>query len=104
MPAELSGLRSPLLRFFACAEAREVSQARLVHDATGARTYASIAEGARRSAGALGPLHGARVALLVSSGAAFVEAFFGVLAAGGCVVVLSPLHPHAETAYFCADA
>jgi malonyl-CoA/methylmalonyl-CoA synthetase len=29
---------------------------------------------------------------------------FGVLRAGGCLVVLSPLHPPPETAYFCSDA
>src|SRR5579884_1875572 len=54
--------------------------------------------GGRRS------LEGERVALLVSPGAAFVACFFGVLRAGGAVVVLSPLHPPPETAYFCGDA
>jgi len=44
------------------------------------------------------------VALLVSPGADFVCAFFGVLRAGGVVVVLSTLHPPPETQYFCDDA
>jgi malonyl-CoA/methylmalonyl-CoA synthetase len=51
-----------------------------------------------------GSLEGERVALLVSPGADFVSCLFGVLRAGGCVVVLSPLHPAPEMAYFFADA
>ena len=47
---------------------------------------------------------GERVAILVHPSADFVSAFFGVLLAGGCVVVLSPLHPAPETRYFCDDA
>ncbi|MBX3212062.1 MAG: AMP-binding protein [Labilithrix sp.] len=74
----------------------------------GARSYASVVRGAVATAAALtreGPLApGERVALLVHPSAGFVSAFFGVLLAGGCVVVLSPLHPAPETAYFCADA
>jgi malonyl-CoA/methylmalonyl-CoA synthetase len=49
-------------------------------------------------------LEGERVALLVRPGAAFLSCFFGVLRAGGVVVVLSPLHPKPETEYFCDDA
>jgi malonyl-CoA/methylmalonyl-CoA synthetase len=49
-------------------------------------------------------LEGERVALLVSPEATFVASFFGVLRAGGAVVVLSPLHPPPETRYFCDDA
>ncbi|MBX3199262.1 MAG: AMP-binding protein [Labilithrix sp.] len=74
----------------------------------GAHSYASVVRGAVATAAALtreGPLApGERVALLVHPSAGFVSAFFGVLLAGGCVVVLSPLHPAPETAYFCADA
>jgi len=40
----------------------------------------------------------------VSPGADFAACFFGVLRAGGAVVVLSPLHPPPETRYFCDDA
>ncbi len=43
---------------------------------------------------------GARVALLVTQGARWVEGFLGVLAAGGVVVPLSPLHPQAEQRWF----
>ncbi len=77
-------------------------------DAAGAHTYVAIDERSRRVAGAL--LGGARspasrrVALLVTPGADWVSAFYGVLRAGGCVVVLSPMHPAAETSYFCDDA
>jgi malonyl-CoA/methylmalonyl-CoA synthetase len=80
----------------------------LVHDAAGTTTWSQAIERAdsvarwlldgRRS------LEGERVALLVAPGAEFVAAFFGVLRAGGCVVVLSPLHPTPETAYFCDSA
>src|SRR5450432_3048012 len=61
------------------------------------RVAAGLLEG-RRS------LEGERVAMLVSPGADFLACMFGVLRAGGCLVVLSPLHPPPETAYFCADA
>ncbi len=65
--------------------------------AAGDRVAAALLDG-RRS------LEGKRVALLVSPGADFLACMFGVLRAGGCLVVLSPLHPPPETAYFCADA
>ncbi|MBI5535472.1 MAG: AMP-binding protein [Deltaproteobacteria bacterium] len=70
--------------------------------------YSAIVHGARACASALlegrDSLAGQRVALLASPGAGFVEAFFGILYAGGCAVVLSTLHPPAETAFFCSDA
>jgi malonyl-CoA/methylmalonyl-CoA synthetase len=96
---------SPLLsRFVDVARERHTA----VLDEEGAHTYAALEERSRRAAGALlageRSLRGRRVALLVSPGAAWVEAFFGVLRAGGCVVVLSPLHPAAESTYFCDDA
>ena len=47
---------------------------------------------------------GERVAIDCPPGAFFVAAFFGVLRAGGCVIVLSPQHPRAETEYFLGDA
>jgi malonyl-CoA/methylmalonyl-CoA synthetase len=61
------------------------------------RVAATLLQG-RRS------LEGERVALLASPGADFLACMFGVLRAGGCLVVLSPLHPPPETAYFCDDA
>jgi malonyl-CoA/methylmalonyl-CoA synthetase len=90
--------------------------------ATVSHTYREVAAGAMRIAGFLlrdpgspqgnvaratgarTTLGGERIALLVEPGAAFVEALFGVLSAGGCAVVLSPTHPAAETKYFCDDA
>ncbi len=59
---------------------------------------------AGRGTGARATLGGERVALLAEPGAAFVEGFFGILAAGGCVVVLSAMHPPAESKFFCDDA
>ncbi len=80
----------------------------IAHDARGTTTWAEALDRADRVAtGLLGgrrSLEGERVALLVSPGADFIVCLFGVLRAGGCVVVLSPLHPPPETAYFCADA
>jgi malonyl-CoA/methylmalonyl-CoA synthetase len=81
-----------------------------VVDASGAHAFADIDRRARGLATLLLArrdvrcLLGERVALLVSPGASFVEAFFGVLLAGGTVVVLSPLHPAPETTYFCDNA
>ncbi len=49
-------------------------------------------------------LEGAAVVMLVAPGAAFVEAFFGVLLAGGVAVPLSPQYPEAELAWFADDA
>lgn len=43
---------------------------------------------------------GQRVAMLVEQGAAWVEAFFGIVAAGGVVVPLSHLHPAPEQKWF----
>lgn len=78
----------------------------------GDHDYATVVSGSLRIATALlesgetprSSLDGERVAILVGPSASFVEAFFGVLLAGGCVVVLSPLHPAPETRYFCEDA
>jgi len=79
-----------------------------VHDAAGPTTWRDAVEAADRVAAALldgrATLEGERIALLVLPGADFVACFFGVLRAGGCVVVLSPLHPRPETAFFCDDA
>ncbi len=79
-----------------------------VVDASANHPYATVVASSLRVATALlgnrASLAGERVAILVGPGAPFVEAFFGVLLAGGCVVVLSPLHPAPETRYFCDDA
>jgi malonyl-CoA/methylmalonyl-CoA synthetase len=84
-----------------------------VVDATGTHDFAKVVAASISAASSLlagdgssprSSLGGERVAILVAPGARFVEAFFGVLLAGGCVVVLSPLHPAPETRYFCEDA
>jgi malonyl-CoA/methylmalonyl-CoA synthetase len=80
----------------------------VVHDPGGTTTWREAVDAADRISTTLlegrGSLEGERVALLVSPGALFVACFFGVLRAGGVVVVLSPLHPPPETRYFCDDA
>ncbi|MEI7893081.1 MAG: acyl-CoA synthetase [Myxococcales bacterium] len=84
------------------------SEAVAIVDDDGACSFRSLDSAARAIAAAVleqrRSLDGERVGLLMSPNARFVEAFFGVLLAGGTVVVLSPLHPPAETAYLCDDA
>ncbi len=78
-----------------------------VLDAAGAHPYAVVVENSRAVAGALlagrETLAGARVALLARPGAGFVEGLYGTFLAGGCALVLSPLHPPAEVAWFLED-
>ncbi len=45
-------------------------------------------------------LAGRRVAMLVTQGAGWLQAFFGVVGAGAVAVPLSPLHPEAEQKWF----
>jgi len=52
----------------------------------------------------LGPLRGRCVAVFASGGLSWVEAFWGVVLAGGVVLPLSPLHPDRELAWFVRDA
>jgi malonyl-CoA/methylmalonyl-CoA synthetase len=96
---------SPLLARW---RAHAASARLAVYDEEGEHSYGAIHERAQQVASALlagrSSLGGARIALLVAPGAAWVESFFGVLLAGGCVVVLSPMHPPVETTYFCDDA
>ncbi|MCU0647179.1 MAG: acyl-CoA synthetase [Gemmatimonadaceae bacterium] len=79
-----------------------------IHDATGTVTYAALHAHAARVATALlcdtDDLHEARVAVLVTPGAAWVAAMWGVWAAGGIAVPLSPQHPPAEWTYALDDA
>jgi malonyl-CoA/methylmalonyl-CoA synthetase len=75
-----------------------------VLDEAGAHSHADVLARACAIAAHLGPRHGQRVALLASPGVDFVSALFGILQSGACGVVLSPLHPPAESTYFCDDA
>jgi malonyl-CoA/methylmalonyl-CoA synthetase len=72
------------------------------------RTYGDVIAAAERIRGALlrgrSSLEGGRVAVLAVPGESFIAALFAVVSAGGCALVLSTLHPVAETTYFCADA
>ena len=91
-------------RWLACAAETRIA----ILGRAGDHAYGDVVRGSLRVASALlgarPSLEGERVAILVGPSAMFVEAFFGVLVAGGCVVVLSPLHPAPETRYFCDDA
>ena len=79
-----------------------------IEDAHGSRSFEALYEGALRAQRALSPgitsLAGRRVAILLPPGAAWVEAFVGVLLGGGIAVPLSPLYPPSELAWFAADA
>lgn len=52
----------------------------------------------------LGPLEGERVGVFATGGLDWVEAFWGVVLAGGVVLPLSPLHPDRELSWFIGDA
>jgi malonyl-CoA/methylmalonyl-CoA synthetase len=71
-------------------------------------TYGEVVDRSIRIAGALrgerASLEGERVAVLVSPGADFVASVMGIVLAGGTGVVLTPLYPERERAYFCEDA
>ena len=66
-------------------------------------TFAALATHAERVATELVAAnlgHGARVSMLVTQSARWVEAFFGIVLAGGVAVPLSHLHPEAEQRWF----
>lgn len=75
-----------------------------IHDDDGDHSYGEIVARAAAVSAALGDRRGQRVALLASPGAAFVGALFGVWRSGATGVVLSPLHPAAESRWFVTDA
>jgi malonyl-CoA/methylmalonyl-CoA synthetase len=101
-------MRSRVLSRLAALSATLPSGRAAIEDDHGTRTFSALQEGALRARAALVPrtttLDGRRVAILLSPGAAWLEAFFGVLVAGGVAVPLSPLYPAAELAWFVADA
>jgi malonyl-CoA/methylmalonyl-CoA synthetase len=78
-----------------------------VLDGTGRYSFRDITQKAERITSSLlqgrSSLAGARVGILIEPGVYFVASFIGILSAGGTVVVLSPLHPNTESAYFCQD-
>lgn len=85
---------------------RESERTAIIDD-DGACSFASIDARAGHIAAwlkAQGLQPGERVAIDRTPGRGFVAAFFGIVRAGGCVIVLSPLHPPAETEYFLTDA
>lgn len=72
----------------------------------GGLDVATLRARAERAAAVIGGAGraGGRVALLAPSGVGFLIALFGALRARRAVVVLSSLHPPAETTYFCDHA
>jgi malonyl-CoA/methylmalonyl-CoA synthetase len=93
---------SRLLEGFA---ARSTDDRIAVRDDAGEHTYAEIVRGALAVARGLELTKAdERVGVFVEPCAEFVSALFGVLLAGGCAVVLSPLHPAPETRYLCEDS
>ena len=105
-------MRSPFLtRLAALAQAAPGGRP-AIEDDHGVRTFSALYEGALRAREILCPrnttgptsLAGRRVVILLSPGAAWIEAFAGVLLAGGVAVPLSPLYPAAELGWFAADA
>ncbi len=75
-----------------------------VIDDRGEHSYDDVRARALHVASFLGARRGKRIALLASPGAEFVSALFGIFRSGASALVLSPLHPHAESAWFCEDA
>ncbi|MEO7109452.1 MAG: AMP-binding protein, partial [Polyangiaceae bacterium] len=77
-----------------------------VIDEGGSHTYGQIASHARAIAASLKDARRGdeRIAILISPGASFVASLVGAWMSGACVVVLSPLHPAPEMAYFLEDA
>jgi malonyl-CoA/methylmalonyl-CoA synthetase len=98
-------MRSP---FLARLEALGQSPRIAVEDDLGSRSFIELHARALHVREALcdgaPSLDGRRIALLAEPGAAWVEAFLGILLAGGVAVPLSPLYPPSELAWFAVDA
>jgi malonyl-CoA/methylmalonyl-CoA synthetase len=79
-----------------------------VEDDHETRSFADVWDGAHRARAALldgrRSLDGQVVALFASPGARWLEAFVGILLAGGVVLPLSPQYPAVELAWFGQDA
>jgi len=95
---------SPLLQWHALSSSERIAIREGERKTSYRELYAASAKMAEEILAGRDSLRGERVALLILPGAEFVSSFYGVLLAGGTVVVLSPLHPPAETLYFCSDA
>ena len=98
-------MRSP---FLARLHALAASDRLAVEDDAVRRSFAQLHDRALRARAALcdgqASLEGRRIAILVSPGAAWVEAFLGVVLGGGVALPLSPLYPPSELAWFGDDA
>lgn len=77
-------------------------------DSEGERSFAELHRNAHYAAHLLKngapSLNGRRIALFASPSALWLESFFGILAAGGIAVPLSPLYPNAELCWFMDNA
>jgi malonyl-CoA/methylmalonyl-CoA synthetase len=98
-------MTSPLV---ARIEARKHEHRLAVEDDHETRSFADVWDGALRARAALldgrRSLDGQVVALFASPGARWLEAFVGILLAGGVVLPLSPQYPAVELAWFGQDA
>lgn len=98
-------MSSPLV---ARLQARKLEARLAVVDDHEARTFADLWDGAQRVRkillGERASLEGEVVALFASPGARWLEAFVGILLAGGIVLPLSPQYPAPELAWFGKDA
>ncbi|RVW10389.1 long-chain fatty acid--CoA ligase [Prescottella agglutinans] len=103
-----SGLTSCLTELLDIAAHRYAGREAVVDAAAGARlTYAQLWTSASRVAGGLldrGVGIGDRVAIRLPNGAQWVQAFLGVLLAGGVPVPVHPGHPDATLRHILADS
>lgn len=89
-------------------QARKHERRLAVQDDLETRSFAELWDGALRARAALlagrTSLEGDVVALFASAGARWLEAFLGIILAGGVVLPLSPQYPAPELAWFGQDA
>src|ERR1043165_3150792 len=71
---------------------REHDERVAVIDRNGSHTYATLVRRARGVAAVLATAPGTHVAVLVETGVDFLAALYGVLLAGRCAIVLTPIH------------
>ena len=93
--------RSPLVRRFA-EVVRDGGERIAIEDDRESVSFALLGERVLRVAADLHArgLEGKRVAMLVTQGSRWVEAFLGIMLADAIAVPLSPLHPETEQAWF----